>query len=272
MKKNLGLVFSIIICFVLAGALVQNYRSQSDTQKQLADMQKRLDEQQAAPGVSGGDARVAPAQPVIVQSGTTLPTSYAQTHQQVLDVMNAGWKLINQRTPAAAQNAADLFQAGIEKIDGKSPDLYNGLGRALLLANKPREAIAAWKSGLRLAPTFAEMQSGIGWGYWNLHDPYHAKKAWDAAVAIDPKCVDAWSALAWIDLALGEIQPSKAGFQALLAHDKNNSSWVMGLSMAKAGNQRFEEINQFFRLPALETFTTAVPDPMDAVASTAKSE
>ncbi|HUO07530.1 MAG TPA: hypothetical protein VM008_04465 [Phycisphaerae bacterium] len=271
MKKNLGLIFSISLCFILAGAFLQNFRSQQHTQQQLADMQKRLDEKQpaAAPAPAAASA-TAPA--LIVQPAISLPTAYAQTHQQVLDVMNAGWKLINQRNPPSAQHAADLFQASIDKIDPNSPDLYNGLGRALLIAGKPLDAISVWKKGLKLSPTFAEMQSGIGWAYWNLHDPYHAKKAWDAAVALDAKSVDAWSALAWIDLALGEQEASKRGFQALLARDKDNAPWLMGLSMAKAGNNNLDEITRFFPLPALSAFTAPVPDPAESAASTAKSE
>lgn len=274
LRKQLGFILSIVICFLLAGALVQNWRTQHQTQEQLQQLQREVQQKDASVRAAGPAApdRAATASPsaapVVLQSGTALPTEYAQKHQQVLEVMDAGWKLINQRKPEAARHAADLFQAGIDKIDARSPDLYNGLGRALLIAGKPREAIAAWRAGLKLEPRFAEMQSGIGWAYWHLHDPFHAKKAWDAAIAIDPKCVDAWSALAWIDLAIGDQQASKGGFQVLLAFDRNNTSWIMGLSMAKAGNKNVEEIQHYFPLPALESFQTSVPDPALAVATT----
>src|SRR5271169_3311322 len=104
-------------------------------------MQKRIDHQQPSTPLAVNTPTTAPT--LVIQSATTLPTEFAQNHQQVLDVMNAGWKLINQRSPGPAQNAADLFQAAINKIDPKSPDLYNGLGRALLIAGKPRDAIVA---------------------------------------------------------------------------------------------------------------------------------
>jgi tetratricopeptide (TPR) repeat protein len=187
--------------------------------------------------------------------------------------MDAGWKLINQRNKESGQHAAELFQAALKDIDPKSPDLYNGLGRALLIAGQPREAIAAWRAGLGIAPTLADMQSGIGWAYWHLNDPYRAKKAWEAAIAIDPKSADAWSALAWVDLATGDAQTAKLGFQTLLARDSHNNAWIMGLSMARANNSDPEQIKPFFPLPNIGAFDHPVAnDPAETVASTAKSE
>ena len=177
-----------------------------------------------------------------------------------------GWKLVDQRDPAQAAKAIQIFNEGLANVDPKSPELYNGLGRALLVAGKPHEAIKAWSQGLELSPRFSEMQSGIGWAYWRLDDPYRAKEAWQKALSFNPHSIDAWSAVAWIELALASNSEAKRGFQELVNSDPKRKPWALGLSMARAGNSDLREISQFFALPPLNRFDR--PLSIDRASST----
>jgi tetratricopeptide (TPR) repeat protein len=160
-----------------------------------------------------------------------------------------------------------VFNDGIADVDPSSPELYNGLGRALLVAGRPREAIAAWRKGLTLAPNFSEMQSGIGWAYWWLNDPYRAKDAWQRALVMNPHSIDAWSAMAWIDLALGENSAAKGGFEELVKFDSGRKPWIMGLAMAQGHNADIRQISQLFPLPAPGMFERPLPiDPAQVTA------
>ena len=149
-----------------------------------------------------------------------------------------------------------IFREGIEKVDGQNAQFYNGLGRALLIAGQPREAIAAWQKGLALDPKISDMQSGIGWAYWNMQDAYHAKEAWERTLTINAKSLDAWTALVWVYLALGDADKSKEGFQILYQSDRQNKDWILGLQMAQAKNSDPAQIAKFFPLPALAAFST----------------
>jgi tetratricopeptide (TPR) repeat protein len=258
LRYKVLLAGSIILCLVLAVILVQNHLAQRTTDARLNQLQRQIEEQAAsrgpASGASSPGATGVTRGPLIVDAAASLPTERAEKQHEVEQVMAAGWKLIDQRDPAAATEAAELFQAGITKIDGSSADLYNGLGRALLIAGKPREAIAAWRKGLAIQPKLADMQSGIGWAYWRLNDPYRAKQAWEQAVALDPRSPDAWSALAWIDLALGDKTGAVRGFKTLVDRNPQNQSWVIGLAMARAGNTDVAQIRLYFGMPELAAF------------------
>ncbi len=254
---------SVAVGCVAVIALVNSFNNQSKTDKQLADLQRKLEQataQQApvstAPATPA--AQTSPSAPLVVlESKENYLTDYVKKKQAIEKVMQAGWPLINTRKADEAMRAAELFEQAIEKIDEKSPDLYNGLGRALLVAGKPREAIAAWEKGLAIAPKLNDMQSGTGWAYWNLQDYYHAREAWLKAVKTDPGSVDAWSALAWIELALGNYEASREGFAVLVQSNTQNKSWTTGLSMARGRNNNPVQIGMFFPIPEdINVFTT----------------
>ena len=182
--------------------------------------------------------------------------SSIQKQRDMRTVIEEGWKLINERNPKAAVQAVAIFREGLEKVDPQNAQFYNGLGRALLIAGQPREAIAAWQQGVTLDPKISDMHGGIAWAYWALQDAYHAKQAWEDALAVNPKSLDAWTAMVWIYLALGDADKSKAGFQVLYISDRQNKTWILGLQMAQAKNTDPAQIAKFFPLPALATFTT----------------
>jgi tetratricopeptide (TPR) repeat protein len=248
-KQHVRVIVSVSVSFVMVLLLVQSYRHQRRTDQRLSEMQKEL--QDVSPSHPSSAQKSLP--PVILEAGAV--GSEAVLKQRNLEeVLTFGWKLVDSRSPDQAAKAVTVFNEGIANVDPSSPELYNGLGRALLIAGKPREAIAAWRKGLALDPHFSDMQSGIGWAYWWLNDPSRAKDAWQRALKMNPHSVDAWSAMAWIDLALGKNAEATDGFQELVKFDSGRKSWVMGLSMARGHNTDIGEISRFFPLPALSVF------------------
>lgn len=248
-KQNIRIIVSVIVSFVLATVFVQGYRHQRETDQRLTEMQKAL---QAAAMTNPSSTSSAPK--LVVLGGGPVGSEAARRQHDLEEVLSMGWTLVDLRSPDQAAKAVTMFKEGIANIDSRSPELYNGLGRALLVAGKPREAITAWRKGLALSPNFSDMQSGIGWGYWTLNDPHRAKEAWEKALTMNPRSVDAWSAMAWIDLALGKDAQAKKGFDELVKFDPNQKSWVMGLSMARGKNTDIAQISTFFPLPLLSAF------------------
>jgi len=255
MNSKLLLTASIVLGCGAIFALVHTYSNQTSTEKRLQEMERRISQNQSstAPASAGSHApATAPSVPettIILDQKENYLTDFVKKKQDTEKVMQAGWNLINERRPELAARAAEQFQLALERIDDQSPDLYNGLGRALLVAGKPKEAIEAWQKGLSIEPRIVDMQSGIGWAYWNLKDYYHAREAWLKATSVNPKSIDAWSGLAWVELALKNYESSKAGFAMLVDTNPRHTPWIMGLSMARAHNYEPTEINKFFPLP-----------------------
>ncbi len=265
-KQQLRVILSVSVSFVLVSLLIQSYRHQRETDQRLSEIQKELQ------GASPAHSSSAPNSlgPIVLEGGPGASETVQKQHnlEEVLDV---GWKLVDQRSPEQAAKAVLIFDEGIANVDSSNPELFNGLGRALLVAGKPREAIAAWRKGLSLSPHFSDMESGIGWAYWTLNDPSRAKDAWKKALAMNPHSADAWSAMAWIDLALGENTEAKDGFQELVKFDSARKPWATGLSMARGGNNDIREISLYFPLPTLQAFEKPLPvdpaPPPDLIAS-----
>jgi len=258
--RKIRLTASVAISFILVTLLLQGYRDQRETERRLTELQKELH----GAGTSDLSTASSPPKFVLLDGGPT-GSETARRQYNLEQILSMGWKLVDLRSPDQAAKAVNMFNEGIANVDPRSPELYNGLGRALLVADRPRDAIAAWRKGLALSPTFSDMQSGIGWGYWNLNDPYRAKESWRQALAMNPHSVDAWSAMAWIDLALGDGEDAKKGFEELVKFDSSKKSWVIGLSMARAHNADTEDISRFFPLPPLESFAQPrVDDSMSA--------
>lgn len=243
------IALSVGVSFALAVMLTENYRRQSESNRQLAEVQSALSRVSANAPVRN----VSQPAPLAVSSEIT-GSETARRQHNLDEILTIGWKLIDQRNPRQAAQAVRIFREGLVNVDPNSPELYNGLGRASLIAGSPREAIRAWRKGLELAPSFSDMQSGIGWGYWWLNDPSRAKIAWERALSINPRSLDAWSAMAWIDLALGRFGEAKRGFQELVTSDPKRTTWATGLAMAQGGNNNENQIAQFFRLPPIDRF------------------
>jgi tetratricopeptide (TPR) repeat protein len=263
-----GLIIGLLAGVLAAGAVFlfwQNGARQRTMEKRLTELQQQVASATRSGSLVGG-------RPIVPEIIAPSSTAVAPRELTVLDqqrnmrtVMDEGWRLINQRDPKAAAQAAAIFREGLEKVDAKNAQFYNGLGRALLIAGEPRDAISAWENGLKLDAGISDMRSGIGWAYWNLHDPYHAKEAWEQALAADPKSLDAWSAMVWIYLALGDTEKSKTGFQVLYQTDRQNKDWILGLQMAQARNTDPTQIARFFPLPPLAAFAA----PVTAASATA---
>jgi tetratricopeptide (TPR) repeat protein len=238
--------------------LWQNHQQQRTTEHRLAELQRQVESATRSGIPVGGQ----PAVPVIgVGTASTQDLTALQVQRDIRTVMDEGWRLINQRDPQAAAQAAAIFREGLEKVDPANAQFRNGLGRALLIAGRPREAIETWQQGLTKAPQISDMRSGIGWAYWNLGDYYHAQEAWEEALKVNSKSLDAWTAMAWIYLALGNADKSKEGFQVLYASDRQNKDWILGLQMAQAKNTDPAQISKFFPLPVLTAFTTPAGPP-----------
>jgi len=258
-KQRIRVMVSVGVSFALVLFLVQGYRHQRETDRQLAEMQKVI--QASAVPASGVRGDLAPD----IRASSAVDGSSGQHDLQ--EILGRGWKLVDQRSPDQARKAVRVFNDGIADIDPSSPELYNGLGRALLVAGRPREAVAAWRKGLKLAPNFSDMQSGIGWAYWWLNDPYRARDAWQRALVMNPHSLDAWSAMAWIDLALGKNAEAKSGFEELVKFDSGRKPWIMGLAMAQGHNADLRQISQLFPLPAPGMFERPLPiDPAQVTA------
>jgi tetratricopeptide (TPR) repeat protein len=259
LRQRIRVMFSVGVSFVVVWFLVQGYRHQRETDRQLAEMQKVIQASAVPASKAGGD--LAPN----VRAGGAVEGSSKQ--RDLEEILSRGWKLVDQRSPEPARKAVRVFNDGIADVDPSSPELYNGLGRALLVAGRPREAIAAWRKGLTLAPNFSDMQSGIGWAYWWLNDPNRAKDAWQRALIMNPHSIDAWSAMAWIDLALGKNAEAKGGFEELVKFDSGRKPWIMGLAMAQGHNADVQQISQLFPLPSPGMFERPLPiDPAQVTA------
>jgi tetratricopeptide (TPR) repeat protein len=246
------------------GALVQNYRNQSEADQRVDEMEKKL----AAASEASAAREPASSSPVILETGPSGSELVRKQHN-LDEILNVGWRFVDQRKPDQAAKAVEIFKEGLAKVDPNSAELYNGLGRALLIAGKPAEAIAAWQRGLALSPKTSDMQSGIGWAYWWLNDPSRAMGAWQKAINLNIHSVDAWSAMAWIDLAIGKYGAATRGFQELVNFDNQRQAWILGLSMARGHNSGTLEIAQLFPLPPLELFDR--PLPVDAASGSARS-
>jgi len=252
LKQRIRVIVSVAVSFMFITLLVQNYRHQRDTDQRLAEIQRMV--QAPANGSATAGIEVAAN---IHERGSVDDAGGRRDREEIL---NMGWKLVDQRSPEQARKAIRLFSDGIEENPADA-ELYNGLGRALLIAGRPREAIAAWRKGITFAPNLSDMQSGIGWAYWWLNDPYRAKDAWERALVMNPRSVDAWSAMAWIDLAFGKHAEAIRGFEELVQFDSGRKPWVLGLSMARGHNSNVSQVMQFFPLPAMDAFER--PSPID---------
>jgi tetratricopeptide (TPR) repeat protein len=261
LKQRIRVVVSVSASFILVSLLIQSYRHQRETDQRLAEIQKEIQNASIALLENGRS----PLRPIVLDGGSAASET-ARNEHNLEEILNAGWKLVDERSPEEAAKAVRIFKDGIANVDPTSPKLFNGLGRALLIAGMPGEAISAWRKGLALAPDFSDMQSGIGWAYWQLNDPSRAEDSWRRALAMNPHSIDAWSAMAWIDLALGKDTEAKNGFRELVKFDSSRKSWVTGLSMAQGGNTNMREISQLFPLPALALFER--PLPIDPAAAT----
>jgi tetratricopeptide (TPR) repeat protein len=247
-------VLAVVIFGALGFLLWQNNQRQQATERQLGELQRQVAAAARTAPQTGGQP-VVPALPAPATLTASQDLALLQKQRNVRTVMEEGWNLINERSPKAAAQAVAIFREGLDKVDSKNAQFYNGLGRALLIAGEPREAIAAWQRGLELDAGISDMHSGIGWAYWNLHDFYHAKEAWERTLTTNPKSLDAWSAMVWIYLALGDADKSKEGFQVLYQTDRQNKEWILGLQMAQAKNTDPAQIAKFFPLPPLAAFS-----------------
>jgi tetratricopeptide (TPR) repeat protein len=249
----LGLV-AVALAAAFGFMLRQNQRQQQATEQRLADLQRQVESATRSGGFVGGQPVVPEIGAATLGGAATQELTVLEKQRNLRTVMDEGWHLINQRDPKAAAQAVAVFREGLEKVDPQNAQFRNGLGRALLIAGRPREAIEAWRQGLAADPQISDMRSGIGWAYWNLQDYYHAKDAWEDALKVNPKSLDAWSAMAWIYLALGDTDKSKDGFQVLYLSDRQNNTWILGLQMAQARNTDPAQISKFFPLPVLTAF------------------
>jgi tetratricopeptide (TPR) repeat protein len=252
--KQTFIIAGIVAATLIGGGIFlfwQNHAQQNAMEQRLADLQRQVTNASRSGLALGG-------QPVAPEIGGQASVTTVSQDLTVLEkqrniriVMDEGWRLINQREPHAAAQAAEIFREGLEKVDPKNGQFFNGLGRALLIAGRPRDAIEAWRQGLAVAPQISDMQSGIGWAHWNLQEYDRAREAWEAALNINPRSLDAWSAMAWVYLALGQTEKSKEGFQVLYLSDRQNKDWILGLQMAQAKNTDPAQISKFFHLPDL---------------------
>jgi Flp pilus assembly protein TadD len=170
LKQHWRVIVSVSVSILMVLLLVQSYRNQRQMDQRLSEMQIELRDVSATHSPSAQESL-----PPVILEGRDVGSEDVRRQHNLSEIESAGWKLINQRLPEQAAVAVRIFNEGITNVDPTSPELYNGLGRALLVAEKPRDAIAAWRKGLRLAPNFADMQSGIGWAYWRLNDPSRAR-------------------------------------------------------------------------------------------------
>jgi tetratricopeptide (TPR) repeat protein len=257
-SKRLWRVLGLLAAALLAGlvwVVWQNRGQQRAMEQRLADLQRQVESATRSGAPLAGQPVVPEISAAPGGGALTQDLSVLEKQRNIRTVMEEGWRLINERNPQAAAQAVEIFREGLEKVDPQNAQFRNGLGRALLIAGRPQDAIETWQQGLATAPQISDMRSGIGWAYWNLRDYYHARQAWEEALKTNPKSLDAWSAMAWIYLALGDAERSRDGFQVLYLADHQNKDWILGLQMAQARNSDPAQISKFFPLPPLTAFT-----------------
>lgn len=250
MKTRLSIAGGVLLLLLagVAAYLAQSARQQK-LEAQFADLRRQMT--QPAPATSPAPPE---ALPVLPRVPTTATATLLQQQRDARILLDESARLLADNQPESARRAVLLLREGIENSDPRNPQLQERLGRALLSLRQGAAARDAFRQGIALAPRDPRLHSGLGWACWQMQDYYHAQHAWETALALDPMLVDAWSAMAWVYLALGDVERSKQGFLLLMSKDKNNQSWLQGLSMAKARNTRREHINLFFPVPPREAF------------------
>lgn len=258
--KKFVLVLLAVIAFIGIAAYVSLSNSrQRDNDEKLAAMQKQLAE-------LANRNTSATQQALIIGSAASQTAPTLEKQKISREVIIEGFNLLDRHTVKDAQAAEAIFREGIEKVDAKNPQFYNGLGRALLVSGKYEESISAFENGLAIDNTISDMQSGIGWARWNQKDYYEARVAWEKALKINPKTLDSWTALAWIYLAIGERELAVQGFNILLASPggNQNKNWNTGMTMARASNFNPDAVRPLFPLPADMSVLKAPPSTAPA--------
>jgi len=257
LRKIILVVVSVVAVAIVGGLVYNSLTGKSDTERKLADMEKRL--QQLSSG--SNQPPTASTQTVIIGGAGTQDSSIVAQQERINGVMKQGFLYLNKRDLKSADLAARIFQEGIDKVDAKQAQFYHGLGRALLMLGKDAEALAAFTTGRALDGTIGDLISGQGRAYWAMQDYYHAKLAFEDAVKVAPTSVDAWSVLAWVYLGLKERDKAIEGFRILIAQDATNKDWIMGLNLARGSNFDYGQIRRIYDLPAVEKFAAPTSQP-----------
>ncbi len=261
--KNIFLsIGAAAVAGVLIYLVIDTKNQQADTQAQLDAVKKQMATSTMPAAAGESHPAAAYAGPLLSAGMMPQDGSMMAKEKMTQDYLNEGFRLLNKRDPESAQKAAQVFQEGLEKADPKNVYFFNGLGRSLLIAGKPQEALEVFQRGRQADPKRAELASGMGWAYWNLKQYPEAKRAWEDAVELDPKSEDAWMVLSWVYMAVGNFEKSRTGFVTLLKIDPERKQWVMGLTMARASNRSIDQIRaQYKGMPDPEAFKAAASLP-----------
>jgi hypothetical protein len=128
-KQHFRVIVSATVSFILVSLLVQSYRHQRETDQRLAMIQKELQDPSNTRPLNAQNS----AGPIVLDGGPVASEVVRKQHN-LQEILDAGWKLVDLRSPEQAAKAVLVFNEGIANVDSSSPELYNGLGRALLVA------------------------------------------------------------------------------------------------------------------------------------------
>lgn len=254
MKKALIIAGAFGVVIVIGGVVAYNtfnHSGPSDTDRKLAEMQRKIDELSGKSGPSnivvGGSA---------TQAGTTI-----ERQRLISATLEEGYKLLNTRDKAKVENAVTIFNEGIKNVDANNAEFHNGLARSLLVLGRYDESLAAFDKAHTLDPKLADAVSGAGWAHWNKKEYFEAKRAWEQSLTLNPKSHDALSALSWIYLGLGERDKALSAFKILVDSGAERNDWKIGLTMARAGNTDIRQVRTMFPMPDASAFTQPTSAP-----------
>ncbi|HZR62196.1 MAG TPA: tetratricopeptide repeat protein [Xanthobacteraceae bacterium] len=109
---------------------------------------------------------------------------------------------------------------------------HTALGLSLYMSRRFEEALAAYDSGLRLAPDDPELRNGRGVALLELRRPAEARDDFERALAADPDCLDALGNLGNALLKLNRPEEALAAYDRALKIVPNNAQLLTNRAVA----------------------------------------
>lgn len=129
----------------------------------------------------------------------------------------------------------------------KDVTLLNAIGLCLVRVDRPKEAIAAFDSALRIAPAQAQTHYRKGWAHAASGDYDDARKCYERAVKLQPRHAEALGALAWIAARSGDTQKARSFAERALKIDPRQPTASGALAVVEIAEGSYEPAEQRLR-------------------------
>lgn len=149
----------------------------------------------------------------------------------LLAVFGLGYRLGGMQAPAPAP------------VAGQDPEARYHLGRSLLAAERPEEALPHLEAAARKAPGKAEYLHWLGVAYWAAGQPDKERRAYLAEAEAAPSLVEPYLALGHSSLEAGRFDEAMAYYDKVLARDpqRREALYNRALALNRLGRRDDEE-------------------------------